>query len=208
MENKRSVNVRYSSRPVKVAFIVPIVDDNVSQWILDGIFYEAYSRWGGAKSLIIPYSNGDFISDRYLDWLEQYDADFVYSYVDLTPDQINLINEKSLPIEMMKHQVRGDIERWQQFIPRWPHGFTPIRATSTIKSPYAKYQDWSNANRPNLYITQYFENDEQRFLPDNFGVSQGEMAQILGDIMYSILFAIVRKSSPNITTLVMNAVIA
>ncbi len=90
MENKKGINVRYSNRPVKVAFIVPLVDDNTTQWILDGIFYEAYSRWGGTKSLIIPFSNDDFISDRYLDWLEQYDADFVYSYVDLTLKQINM----------------------------------------------------------------------------------------------------------------------
>jgi hypothetical protein len=180
MENKKSINVRYSNRPVKVAFIVPLVDDNTTQWILDGIFYEAYSRWGGTKSLIIPFSNHDFISDKYVDWLEQYDADFVYSYVDLTLEQINIINKKSLPIEMIKHEVHGEVERWKQFIPSWPHGFTPIRAMSAINSPYAKYQDWSNTDQPNLYITQYYENDEYRFLPDNFGISQGENGPNLG----------------------------
>jgi hypothetical protein len=180
MENKKGINVRYSNRPVKVAFIVPLVDDNTTQWILDGIFYEAYSRWGGTKSLIIPFSNDDFISDRYLDWLEQYDADFVYSYVDLTLKQINIINKKSLPIEMIKHEVHGEVKRWRQFIPSWPYGFTPIRAMSTINSPYAKYQDWSNANQPNLYITQYYENDEYRFLPDNFGISPGGNGPNLG----------------------------
>ncbi|WP_065204548.1 hypothetical protein [Shewanella woodyi] len=180
MENKKSINVRYSNRPVKVAFIVPLVDDNITQWILDGIFYEAYSRWGGTKSLIIPFSNDDFISDRYLDWLELYDADFVYSYVDLTLEQINIINKKSLPIEMIKHEIHGKVKRWRQFIPSWPCGFTPIRAISAINSPYAKYQDWSNANQPNLYITQYYENDEYRFLPDNFGISQGGNGSNLG----------------------------
>ncbi|WP_340680908.1 hypothetical protein [Paraglaciecola sp.] len=173
MENKKSINVRYSNRPLKVAFIVPFADDKFSQWILDGIFYEAYTRWGGAKSLIIPFSNDDFISDRYLDWLGQYDADFVYSYVDLTVEQINIINSKSLPIEMIRHKIHGNVERWQQFTPSWPYGFSPIRAISAINSPYAKYQDWSITNQPNLYLTQYYENDEHRFLPDNFGTSLG-----------------------------------
>ncbi len=173
MESKKSINVRYFNRPVKVAFIVPLVEDKISHWILDGIFYEAYSRWGGAKSLIIPFNKDEFISAKYLDWLEVYDADIVYSYVDLTPEQIDTINKKSLPIEMTMHEVYRNVERWQQFVPRWPHGFSPIRAISAINSPYAKYQDWSNTNQPNLYITQYYENDEHRFLPDNFGVSQG-----------------------------------
>ncbi|MDR6984620.1 hypothetical protein J2X32_003266 [Rheinheimera pacifica] len=180
MESKKSINVRYFNRPVKVAFIVPLVEERISHWILDGIFYEAYSRWGGAKSLIIPFNNENFISARYLDWLGAYDADIVYSYVDLTPEQIDTINKKSLPIEMTKHEVYRDVERWQQFIPRWPNGFTPIRAISAINSPYAKYQGWSNTNQPNLYITQDYENDEHRFLPDNFGVSQGGNGPNLG----------------------------
>lgn len=179
MENKKRVNVRYSNRPVKVAFIVPLADDS-SQWILDGIFYEAYSRWGGVKSLLIPFSNDGFIHDRYLDWLERYDADIVYSYVDLTPEQIKIINEKSLPIEMIKHEVHGEVERWNQFVPSWPYGFNPIRAISTINSPYAKYQDWSSETQPNIYITQHYENDEYRFLPDNFGISQGGGGANLG----------------------------
>lgn len=180
MESRKSINVRYFNRPVKVAFIVPLVEDRVSHWILDGIFSEAYSRWGGAKTLIIPFHNNDFISTRYLDWLEAYDADIVYSYVDLTLEQICIINKKSLPIEMIRHEVHREVERWQQFIPRWPNGFTPIRAISAINSPYAKYQDWSNANQPNLYITQFYENDENRFLPDNFGVSKGGNGSNLG----------------------------
>lgn len=163
-----------------MAFIVPLVEDKISHWILDGIFSEAYSRWGGAKSLIIPFNNDSFISTRYLDWLEIYDADFVYSYVDLTAEQIDTINKKSLPIEMTRHEVYQGVERWQQFIPRWPNGFTPIRAISAINSPYAKYQVWSNANQPNLYITQYYENDEYRFLPDNFGVSHEGHGSNLG----------------------------
>ncbi|MBY6017881.1 hypothetical protein KUW04_08835 [Halomonas denitrificans] len=173
MESKKSVNVRYSSRPIKVAFIVPLVDDNISQWILDGIFHESYSRWGGTRSLIIPFCNKDFICDGYLDWLELYDPDFVYSFVDLTPQQTDVIHKKSLPISMIRHEVHGEAERWRQFIPSWPHGFTPIRSISTIKSPYANYHNWSNESQPNLYIAQHFENDESRLLPDNFGIFQG-----------------------------------
>lgn len=180
MESKRSINVRYFNRPVKVAFIVPFVESKITHWILDGIFYEAYSRWGGAKSLIIPFEKDRFIFAQYLDWLEMYDADIVYSYVDLTPEQIYTINKKTLPIEMRLHEVYQSAERWQQFIPRWPHYFSPIRAISAINSPYAKYQDWSNAIQPNLYITQHYENDEHRFLPDNFGVSQGGSGSNLG----------------------------
>lgn len=84
MGSRKSINIRYLNRPVKVAFIVPLVEEKICHWILDGIFDEAYSRWGGAKSLIVPCDINDFIPARYLDWLEAYDPDIVYSYVEST----------------------------------------------------------------------------------------------------------------------------
>tara|TARA_Y100000310_G_C20704311_1_gene833501 strand:+ start:33171 stop:35651 length:2481 start_codon:yes stop_codon:yes gene_type:complete len=180
MENSKSINVRYSNRPLKVAFIVPCTEENISHWVLDGIFYEAYTRWGGTKSLIIPFDEENFISESYLDWLAYYDPDFVYSYVDLTEEQVNTINRKALPIEMIRHRVHGELDRWRKLTPDWSYGFTPIRAISTINSPYAKYQGWQETAHSNLYITQHFENDVSRFLPDNFGISHDVIAYTYG----------------------------
>ncbi len=167
----KSIDVRASNRPAKIAFIVPNDESQLSNWILDGIFYEAYTRWGGAKSLIIPFNEEEPIQEEYIAWLTQYDPDFIYSYVDMPKVQIEQLNKCSLPIKMIRHLVHGEIERWRQFIPKWPYGFTPVTAISTINSPYAKYQGWSDTEQSKVYITQNYSIDEHRFFPDNFGVS-------------------------------------
>ena len=45
----RSVGVNEFNRPIKVAYLVPSVEETRTHWILDAIFYESYTRWGGAK---------------------------------------------------------------------------------------------------------------------------------------------------------------
>jgi hypothetical protein len=43
-------------------------------------FAEAYGRWGGRRTLIIP-AKSDAIDPRYAKWLEYYDPDIICSFV-------------------------------------------------------------------------------------------------------------------------------
>ncbi|HEB86329.1 MAG TPA: hypothetical protein ENI68_04830, partial [Gammaproteobacteria bacterium] len=167
----KSVEIRSFNRPVKVAFLVPIEENQISHWILDGIFYEAYSRWGGAHSLIIPFQDGRPLHDNYMPWLSCLDPDFVYSFVEIDELMISEINQQVMPIEMIKHEILGKPDRWRQFIPKWPHGFKPVHSISTLTSPTANYPGWLDKPSPQVYITQSYENDAERFLPNNFGVA-------------------------------------
>ncbi len=171
----KSVDVRSFNRPVKIAFLVPSEETHTAQWILDGIFYEAYTRWGGSCSLIIPFHDGVPLHEDYILWLSYLDPDFVYSYVDLDNHMISKINTASMPIRMDRHRINGEPGRWRDFLPQWPHGFEPVKSISTLASPFANYFRWNESPSPQTYLTQWYEVDEKRFLPDNFGVAYDAM---------------------------------
>lgn len=176
----KSVDIRSYNRPAKVAFLIPTVEDEKTHWILDGIFYEAYSRWGGTHSLIIPFQGGQPEKDEYMDWLENLDPDFVYSFVDLDEKMIREIDQLITPIEMIRHEVFGEPDRWRDYIPKWPHGFDPVKSISTLTSPLANVANWFDSPTPQIYLTQFDEINKERFLPNNFGVSHDTSTSTYG----------------------------
>ncbi len=165
----KSVDVRSYNRPMKVAFLVPADESDHNNWILDAIFYEAYSRWGGARSLIIAYRDGKPLNNHYENWLSCLDPDVIYSYVELSTDSISRLNRLSLPIAFLRHDL-DKINTWRDYIPHWSTFITPVPAISTLTSPYGNYPGWSQTPTPQIYITQHPENCDSRFLPDNFAV--------------------------------------
>ena len=165
------VDVRVSSRPIKVVFIIPDQESQTAHWILDGVFFESYSRWGGAFSLLIPINEEKTISSEYYKWLVAYDPDYVYSFVDLPESLIEKLHRDVVPIGLIRHEVIGKEDYWRTFIPRWPHGIEPTLSISTINSPKSKYRGWTTEVQRNIVVTQYPSTSEDRFLPDNFGVA-------------------------------------
>lgn len=76
---RRTKQAIASPRPVRVAYLVP---NPSSHELLDALFDEAMSRWGGRRTPIVQ-SDGADLSVQ--DWrlLDLWDADIIYSYVDL-----------------------------------------------------------------------------------------------------------------------------
>ena len=68
-------------RPIRIAYLVQ--ENEHWQALLDAIFAESFARWGGRFTLIVPCEN-DAIRPAYIPWLEAYDPDIIYSYVDLS----------------------------------------------------------------------------------------------------------------------------
>ena len=60
------LGARGTARPVRVAYLVDVAQ--CPDQLLDAIIDEAYSRWGGRRTLIIP-SVGTGIDPRYEQWL-------------------------------------------------------------------------------------------------------------------------------------------
>lgn len=173
---QKSVGVQAYNRPIKVVYLVPSSEDERTHWILDAIFYESYTRWGGANTLIIPTQSNQFDGDGYEHWLKSFDPDFVYSYVQLEQNFIKKINSICLPISFLCRPNRQDgtrETRWRDLSPDWGHYFKSVTSLSTLLSPYANPQ---RHNRPpptavKTLLTQAIEPSDDRFFPDNFGVS-------------------------------------
>lgn len=159
----KSINVDLWNRPIKVAYLIPIDDDEVSYNIINKVFEECYSRWGGANTLLIPYKNRKVLSDKYLDWLHDYEVDFIYSYVKLNQGDIDELNKITMPIEFWYH----DFDRENgSFIPNRLVRYKPVKSWSTINSPYARK---SNADGDKFLLTQQGSVKHKDFVPDNFG---------------------------------------
>ena len=167
----KSVEIRSHPRPIKIAYIVPFEEKEENHWILDAIFHEAYSRWGGARTLVIPSTQGKFLDEQYENWIHFFDPDFIYTYVDITESFIQDIEKICLPITLKKRKSFERAERWRDYLPEWD--FCPVSSLSTlttIKASLNKY-DARNFHTKRILLTQYNSPSEERFVPDNFGTS-------------------------------------
>ncbi|MDP3049690.1 MAG: hypothetical protein Q8N12_09745 [Thermodesulfovibrionales bacterium] len=168
----KNIEVKATNRPVKIAYLVPYDESPTTHWILDAVFHESYTRWGGARTLIIPTNNSSFLSEEYDKWLQFYDPDFIYTYVDLEQSLIEKIAHSCCPIAFMSNK-ESDITRWQDYLPDWGVYFKPISALSTIHSPHVGYHSmpWAEREPKITIVTQYSEVSEERFIADNFGTA-------------------------------------
>ena len=99
----KTVEVKATNRPVKIAYLVPLDDAPHTHMNLDAVFFESYTRWAGVYTLVIPTKGQEFLVDGYGEWLKHYDPDFIYSYVDLDPDFVDKIDRLCCPIAFLKH---------------------------------------------------------------------------------------------------------
>ncbi|MGH8388624.1 MAG: hypothetical protein ACRESJ_24625 [Pseudomonas sp.] len=153
---------RVRSRPVRIAFVVESSEH--ADLMLDGIFADCYSRWGGRFSLIVPCADGQIIAG-YWQWLETFDPDIVYSYVDLAAEAVLEIHERLVPGDYILHR-RGDKSRLDLpgFRPQYPEALSSLstvfrlaRHSPLVAGPKIKIIDSWHTESPS------------RFLTDNFG---------------------------------------
>lgn len=170
-----SVEIKEYNRPIKVAYLIPYDESNTNHHILDAIFLESYTRWSGVKTLLVPTNSKEFLLDEYYDWVQFYDPDFIYSYINLKKDLIDKISQICTPIEFRTHENKKGKEkdRWQDFTPSWQLSFNAVPSLSTIHTPNTSFSPLQRKlNEGQLtIITQQREISEERFLADNFGIS-------------------------------------
>jgi hypothetical protein len=169
----KTVEAKATNRPVKIAYLVPFGDEPNTHMILDAVFFESYTRWAGAYTLVIPTLVEGFLEDSYSEWLKHYDPDFVYSYVDLNISFIEKIDYLCCPIAFLKNSTLKSKDRkidWRTFLPSWDHYIYPVPSISTVQSP-SNYLQLPNVERPRepTVFTQYRMDHPNRFLADNFG---------------------------------------
>lgn len=154
------------SRPLRVAFLM--AESEHAQLILDGIFADCYSRWGGRFSPII-LCDSDRIPELYWPWLELYDPDIVYSYVPLSRDAILEVHERLCPSEFKLHRVDERSPRLDVFGFKPSFEFKPLSSLSTIFRQ-ARYPRFGEPRGPVQIIDAWPGHPASRMLTDNFGL--------------------------------------
>lgn len=101
---RRSKKAIILPRPVRIAYLIPSVP---SYELLDVLFDEAMSRWGGRRTPIIP-SDGTDLHPDYWELLTLWDADVLYSYIDLTENLHLRLAHQLGSFEISVH--RGEVD--------------------------------------------------------------------------------------------------
>lgn len=165
---KRSIQVNEKTRPIKIAYIVPSEDGIEAHYILDAVFFESYTRWCGALTLIVPTLGDNLLNVSYLDWLAHYDPDIICSYSELAEETIKQISHACNPIVFFKYQKKDKVEGYKNYIVDWYHEFSlqPLCSISTIIQLSAQIAH----DKKIVLATQMQVYEDKRFFSDNFGI--------------------------------------
>jgi hypothetical protein len=148
-------------RPIRVVYLV----EETEHWqsMLDSIFGESFSRWGGRFSLIVPCSAG-VIRPQYLQWLRAHDPDVIYSYVELDDTYVERLHETFYPAFLVKHRFFRNEREAHDFHPRLPvsalHALsvTPLASSGSALAPSQPVPliDCHLGFRPSLFMRETF----------------------------------------------------
>lgn len=153
----------HRTRPVRIAFLVE--EHPNFDVMLDAIFSNCLSRWGGRFNLVVPCLEGKSVG-RYTRWLEVYDADIIYSYVDLNSDLVAYYHETFGPSNLVRHDARQDDPSEERHY--WPD--IPIQCLASLSTIGLLTRPRPYDVPSKYYIAESFAgNQRDRFIEDNFG---------------------------------------
>lgn len=157
-------------RPARVAFFLETSEN--AHLILDAIFADCYGRWGGRFSLVVPCVDGR-VMEAYWPWLETFDPDIVYSYVDLQPEAVLEIHERLVPADYVFHKLDKDQQQnASNFRPRYD--FALLSSLSTIFR-LARHSPVGNDPKVKV-IDSWHTESPSRLLTDNLGTYHASAA--------------------------------
>lgn len=121
---RRAKQAIVSPRPVRVAYIVP---NPASHELLDALFDEAMSRWGGRRTPIVQSDGANLGA---YDWklLDLWDADIIYSYVSLDSALHRRLAHRLAPSKIMVHSREGG----DRLLPSLSEGSSLLSSVSVV----------------------------------------------------------------------------
>ena len=149
-------------RPIRAAFLVEQHEHENA--MLDAIFQNCMGRWGGRFSLVIP-SGKDGPNKEYMNWLEAYDPDIIYSYVDLDENIIRELHEQLYPSFLVKHHIYSKDHDVRAFSPDLP--IKGLQVTSVI--PLITLPSILNNSRNGKFLEAQGKLENTTFIKDSFG---------------------------------------
>jgi hypothetical protein len=154
------------ARPLRVAYVIDL--DGAPDALFDAINLEAYGRWGGRRTLIVP-AKAEGIDPRYLDWLGFFDADIIYSFVRLDDAAVADMHERFGPAFLMLHEDRRmGAEGKRSFGIKLP--LAGLSSLSVL--PAFASRSWTHEGPPRniKVLTKFWDRGESPFLQENFGL--------------------------------------
>lgn len=164
-EKPEHLTVTALARPIRVAYLIDLGD--CPDAMLDAVFAEAYGRWGGRRTLIVPATTQG-IDARYSDWLGYFDADILYSFVALEDAAVANIQEQYGPAHLILH-------RESSANPTLERSFRielPITGLSSLSVlPMFRGRTWGFDGPPRgvKVLNTHFDRSASPFLEENFG---------------------------------------
>ncbi|MFK7882185.1 hypothetical protein [Roseobacter sp.] len=135
--------------------------------MLDKIISESFSRWSGRRTPIILASPSG-IDPAYEAWLHAFDADIIYSFVDLTDEAIAGFDEKYAPGILHHHEDRyRDPEGDRRY-----NIELPVQGLSCLSVlPMFASRRWGFGERPQniLSFDKFWDGSSDAFISENFG---------------------------------------
>ena len=160
------------SRPVRVAYLVDITD--CPDVLLDRVFAEAYSRWGGRRTAIIP-ATATGIDDCYVPWLHILDPDIIYSFVDLDDATVEDIHERFAPSSLIKHYVHN-AEKGTERAYRVALPFPALSSFTVIPAHLSRPDPFGPAASRLQVLDADFGHANRSFVEENFGLFSSSFA--------------------------------
>jgi hypothetical protein len=163
-EKRSQLTAIGTARPVRVAYLIDPGDAPTE--LFASIVAEAYSRWGGRRTLLVP-ATVEGIDARYGEWLWAYDPDIVYSFVELTDAAVAAMHEGYGPGYLTLHRERGLPRQERSFRIELPMECLP---SLSVLPAFASHR-WGFEGPPRniRIITKYFDQSESALLQENFG---------------------------------------
>ncbi|WP_316197732.1 hypothetical protein [Bradyrhizobium sp. SZCCHNS2002] len=154
-----------SPRPLRVAYLIDVA--NCSDILLDCIFAEAYGRWGGRRTLIIP-TKPDAIDPRYTKWLEYHDPDIICSFVLLQDSLVAHIHERYCPTHLIYHDPTGLTES-DGLHSRLELPIQGLCSLSIVPALLTRSIGFGGRISNLRIIDKFYDGSESPFIQENFG---------------------------------------
>lgn len=150
---------------MRVAYLVDL--DDCPDALLDAIFAEAYGRWGGRRTLIVP-ATADGVDSRYTQWLYYFDPDVVYSFVDLSDAVALALHERYAPAHLIRHRDwRRPTTTERNFQIELP--LKGLSSLSVLPMFLSRSSSFDGPPRNIRVLSKYWDRTTAPFLFENFG---------------------------------------
>jgi hypothetical protein len=159
----KPLNAKICPRPARIAYLVP---EDPSEVLLDTLFAESLSRWGGRRTPLIP-TNGKSIAAAYLALLNLWDADIIYSYVGLSEEIEKRLFCIFAPSEIRFHDGLTDRKDAHGLRPDYTGNFTFLSSLSLLPF-FARRSQMTGVELPEIVDKEPWVRTD-RDLEDSFG---------------------------------------